>query len=146
MLLKLRTAEKVKSLREGVTEETFVIVRDDPLARNANFFLFFFTRQKEIYLRQLGWIERDIARWRSFALYHRVPLLEKKKNTYQAYRAESSRMWNLRFQPCPPLSYRRKEKTKHRFNGTTGIKCGNTGFYNFTDSIRVKSICRIFIA
>ena len=62
MLLKLRTAEKVKSLREGVTEETFVIVRDDPLARNANFFLFFFTRQKEIYLRQLGWIEKDIAR------------------------------------------------------------------------------------
>lgn len=24
------------------------------------------------------------------------------------------------------------------YNGTTGIKCGNTGFYNFTDSIRVK--------
>lgn len=141
MLLKLRTAEKVKSLREGVTEETFVIVRDDPFARNANFFLFFFTRQKEIYLRQLGWIERDIARWRSFALYHRVPLLEKKKTLIRLIGPSPHGCETYVFNRVHlrVIAGRKKRNIGlPGYNGTTGIKCGNTGFYNFTDSIRVK--------
>lgn len=49
-------------------------------------------------------------------------------------------MWNLRFQPCPPSSYRRGEKNigLPGYNGTTGIMWEHR-FYNFTDSIRVKS-------
>lgn len=49
-------------------------------------------------------------------------------------------MWNLRFQPCPPSSYRRRGKNigLPGYNGTTGIMWEHR-FYNFTDSIRVKS-------